>query len=639
MKILLSLDWNKFLATILIVTCAVLAQTWNSTTPPSVSEGSAVIIAVGAQGILNVPANATITIASNGEVNNEHRDITLNIPGTSKVIWGAKYSHGIQGSSHDYGSIYITGGGELIVDGDAQIIAKGNGDNAISVYNSSVMVKGGLINAIDGSSYAIDATNSTVTVVGGEINAPGQSSGTSGSTILARNSTVIIDDGFINTKDSKGKAIFAINGSTVTINGGEIAGCITADEIIDEVIINGGEVKSESNNSCNSSTIYNGSITINGGIVSNTIRTAIRNYDGNVTINGGEIIGKIEPNNSEVIINGGEIIGEVFARNSIVTVKDGAVDTLHAENNGIIIVKNGVIGMFFASRGGTAIVEDGVVNIIIINNSSVMVKGGYIVGSIGNVGVYTLDINTGIIASNGSTVSVDGGIVNGRIFVSGNSTIVTINGGLVIAQGSTITSVISREYTHNGGMIIGYTVGEHCSETDGLAFLPENAGVRWKFNEGQSGIIYPDGFFALDGVTLKNDCKTPDQEACEASGKVWENANCHENTNQSSSSNGDASSSSSDDSLPIRLTQLAAGKIRAYVIGGSIVLENVPQGAKVQVYNLQGKNVHGIDAIHYVYTGNYEFANSGNPSILKIGVQTGVYIVRVNNQVLRIPVM
>jgi hypothetical protein len=48
--------------------------------------------------------------------------------------------------------------------------------------------------------------------------------------------------------------------------------------------------------------------------------------------------------------------------------------------------------------------------------------------------------------------------------------------------------------------------------------------------------------------------------------------------------------------------------------GSGIALENLPQNAKVNVYNLQGKRI---------YSGN-----SGNSQILKILVQTkGVYIV------------
>jgi len=70
--------------------------------------------------------------------------------------------------------------------------------------------------------------------------------------------------------------------------------------------------------------------------------------------------------------------------------------------------------------------------------------------------------------------------------------------------------------------------------------------------------------------------------------------------------------------------QLAKITIQANSANKTIVLQNVPANAKVEVYNLQGKRI---------YSANHE-----NPKILKIGVQTGVYIVKVGNQTLRVAV-
>ncbi|MCL2283858.1 MAG: T9SS type A sorting domain-containing protein, partial [Fibromonadales bacterium] len=72
---------------------------------------------------------------------------------------------------------------------------------------------------------------------------------------------------------------------------------------------------------------------------------------------------------------------------------------------------------------------------------------------------------------------------------------------------------------------------------------------------------------------------------------------------------------------PIPKTQ----KIHAYTIGNTIILQNVPKDAKVQLYNLNGKLIYS--------------ANSGNSQILKILVQTkGMYIVKAGKQTLRIAV-
>ena len=73
------------------------------------------------------------------------------------------------------------------------------------------------------------------------------------------------------------------------------------------------------------------------------------------------------------------------------------------------------------------------------------------------------------------------------------------------------------------------------------------------------------------------------------------------------------------------LPQIAAGNIHAYAINKTIMLENLPKNAKVQVYDLKGKQVY--------------FSNSGNSQILRIPVQTkGIYFVKAGNQILRVSV-
>jgi hypothetical protein len=70
-----------------------------------------------------------------------------------------------------------------------------------------------------------------------------------------------------------------------------------------------------------------------------------------------------------------------------------------------------------------------------------------------------------------------------------------------------------------------------------------------------------------------------------------------------------------DNTTPIFLSQTTIADIRAYSANNAIVLENLPKNTKVEVYNLQGKQI---------YSGYSE-----NSQILKILVQTkGVYIIR-----------
>jgi len=67
------------------------------------------------------------------------------------------------------------------------------------------------------------------------------------------------------------------------------------------------------------------------------------------------------------------------------------------------------------------------------------------------------------------------------------------------------------------------------------------------------------------------------------------------------------------------------GKVIIQTTPNAILLSNLPKGAKVEVYNLQGKQIHS--------------AYSGNSKILKILVQTkGMYIVKTTNQTMRVMV-
>jgi len=84
-------------------------------------------------------------------------------------------------------------------------------------------------------------------------------------------------------------------------------------------------------------------------------------------------------------------------------------------------------------------------------------------------------------------------------------------------------------------------------------------------------------------------------------------------------------SSSSEGSTPIRRPQTANnGNIRIHTTTNAILLSNLPQGIKVEIYNLKGKRVYS--------------AYPENPSILKIGVQTGVYVVKAGSQTIKVTV-
>jgi len=78
------------------------------------------------------------------------------------------------------------------------------------------------------------------------------------------------------------------------------------------------------------------------------------------------------------------------------------------------------------------------------------------------------------------------------------------------------------------------------------------------------------------------------------------------------------------------LPQSVLGNISVKAIGNTIMLSNLPQGAKVEVYSIQGK---------LIFTSGKSLNRENRGSDLVIGVQTkGMYIVKVGTQTLRVAV-
>jgi len=88
------------------------------------------------------------------------------------------------------------------------------------------------------------------------------------------------------------------------------------------------------------------------------------------------------------------------------------------------------------------------------------------------------------------------------------------------------------------------------------------------------------------------------------------------------------------------LPQIAAGNIRVQPTANAITLENLPKNTKVQVYTLQGKQIHSANSGNNHPADVRQRESSGEASqILKIQVQTkGIYVVKINNQTLRVVV-
>ncbi|MCL2014127.1 MAG: hypothetical protein FWG69_03980 [Oscillospiraceae bacterium] len=85
-------------------------HTWDSDIPPTVSDGDTITIASNADGTLNIPAGAAVTIKNTNPIDGYDKEITLDIPADAKVIWQAQYATGNS-------AVNVTGGGFMEITG------------------------------------------------------------------------------------------------------------------------------------------------------------------------------------------------------------------------------------------------------------------------------------------------------------------------------------------------------------------------------------------------------------------------------------------------------------------------------------------------------------------------------------------
>jgi hypothetical protein len=131
-------------------------------------------------------------------------------------------------------------------------------------------------------------------------------------------------------------------------------------------------------------------------------------------------------------------------------------------------------------------------------------------------------------------------------------------------------------------------------------------------------------------ITLENDATASGTRIAlgtlTSNSRFWNidgNVSLGETTQPSSSSI--TLSSSSSGSTPIRIAKISNGSLFAYASGNTIILGNLPVGAKIEVYGLNGKLISG--------------KSYNRDSDMSIQVQAkGLYVVKVEKQTLRVVV-
>jgi len=255
------------------------------------------------------------------------------------------------------------------------------------------------------------------------------------------------------------------------------------------------------------------------------------------------------------------------------------------------------------------------------------------------IGVYTVTAvftgdaaNYNEIPSKTATLTINSKITPDMSGIAFASKTVPYNGEpQSITISGTLPTGVTVTYTGNGQTNAGeHTITATFAVADPASYnVPEAKTATLTITKATPAT--PSGLTAIEGQTLSSVTLPPDwswatpTDLVGAAGTQTHKANyTPTNPNYIALSNVDVSVAVTADPLPIRPLQTASGILRVQAIGNAIVLQNLPGNAKVEVFNLQGKRVYS--------------AIPENPRILRILVQTGVYVVKVDKQTVRVAV-
>ena len=189
-------------------------------------------------------------------------------------------------------------------------------------------------------------------------------------------------------------------------------------------------------------------------------------------------------------------------------------------------------------------------------------------------------------------------------------------------------SIIDIEDKYNGGSS-GSNVWKIVTMKPDITKLNDAKAIQWvvrpesDYSKSITSYLQIKDFICLGALDL-----TSEGIACIKGGKLWENGVCKEAP------------------TPIRLSQTSSKwNILAHTANNAIVLQNLPKNAKVQVYNLQGKQVYSAHSENSQILKNKDnrhlvehSAVDGSTSLVILVQTKGMYIVKVGSQTVRVAV-
>ena len=392
---------------------------------------------LGANSDIDLITNAgTLTVANTGRLANTVGTVVANTGVMKKTTEGT-----IVGNNN---VIKISSGTVTITKGD--IIGNNSAKSAILQTGGALDVKGGKITS-EGNS-AIDITGGIVNITSGEV----VGNGANGAIKASNDGTIV---GITNDAEVKGKiyAVNALEGTKVTISGGEVNSEGVAITAEGEIAVTGGTISSSGANA-----IYSkGKVTVSGGIIQKTGETEGATLDyrgtGEVNLTGGTIK-VVEDVSSEVIYNAStgaiKISGaKVLSQGTGDAITNNGAGTIEV-TAGTIISKNGV-GIYNASAGHIKVTGGNVTGHIngIYNANTGKVTLGSTSDSLSTtVPAVIGETSYGIRAENeGATFNFYNGVVKAPIKSAGSGTAYQVGGTLSLRPScGTITKVVESLY-------------------------------------------------------------------------------------------------------------------------------------------------------------------------------------------------
>ncbi len=387
-------------------------------------------------------------------------------------------------STSEGGGVYINGNDTFTLNGGtiSGNHSTNNGGGGVYVHNSTFTMTGGTISnntATNHNGGGVFVNGSEFTMNGGEISGNTATSNGGGVHVVSGSTFTMNGGEILENNANRGGGIYCLN-STVTLNDGFInsnvtthaGGAIYVDNCT--LIMNGGEIAD------NNGTNYGGGLDLNnctfemnGGAISNNTANlggGLGIGDSVVTINKGTLEGNnatdgggIRLQSGTLIMNDGEISGNTATSGSGVYVATGTFEML----GGVIT------GNTASERGGA-----------VYSNSSFTMTDGVITGNsavIDGGGAYIT--NDAKFTMNGGTISENNSWWGGGVYIQGSSFTMT-------------DGTISNNTTGSYGSAVYLSVGSTFDMTDGKISGNRVTQVQ---GDTRGGAVYIEGSFTMSG--------------------------------------------------------------------------------------------------------------------------------------------